>query len=79
MVDACAWVTSLACLTKPKIYLHELLTTRRLARHVREHAMAAGHPCVATVVQGTVCKILTRDDVKPHKVPTMCGTARSGV
>ena len=42
--------------------------TRLLARHVREHAVAAGHPCLASVVQGTVCKILARDDVKPHKV-----------
>ena len=49
-------------------YPHELWTTRLLARHVREHAVAAGHPCLASVVQGTVCKILARDDVKPHKV-----------
>ena len=39
-----------------------------MARHVREHAVDAGHPCLASVVQGTVCKILARDDVKPHKV-----------
>src|SRR6202034_4167475 len=49
-------------------YPHELWTTRLLARHVREHAVAAGHSCLASVVQGTVCKILARDDVKPHKV-----------
>jgi transposase len=35
---------------------------------VRQHAVDAGHPCLASVVQGTVCKILARDDVKPHKV-----------
>ena len=39
-----------------------------MARHVRGHAVAAGHPCLASVVQETVRKILARDDVKPHKV-----------
>ncbi len=39
-----------------------------MARHIREHATAAGHPCLQKVVQGTVCKILGRHDVKPHKV-----------
>jgi hypothetical protein len=39
-----------------------------VARHVRGHAVAAGHPCLASVVQETVRKILARDDVKPHKV-----------
>jgi transposase len=68
-VDARAWLTSLACQKAKDLgYPHELWTTRLLARHVREHAVAAGHPCLASVVQGTVCKILARDDVKPHKV-----------
>jgi transposase len=67
--DARAWLTSLACRKAKDLgYPHELWTTRLLARHVREHAVAAGHPCLASVVQGTVCKILARDDVKPHKV-----------
>src|ERR1700729_438796 len=68
-VDARAWLTSLACRKAKDLgYPRELWTTRLLARHVREHAVAAGHPCLASVVQGTVCKILARDDVKPHKV-----------
>jgi hypothetical protein len=41
-------------------YPHELWTTRLLARHVRDHAVAAGHSGLASVVQGTVCKILDR-------------------
>lgn len=64
-----AWLISLACRKANDLgYPHELWTTRLLARHVREHAVAAGHPCLSSVVQGTVCKILARDDVKPHKV-----------
>ena len=67
--DARAWLISLACQKAKDLgYPHELWTTRLLARHVREHAVDAGYPCLANVVQGTVCKILARDDVKPHKV-----------
>src|SRR6516225_7506830 len=47
---------------------HELWTTRLLARHARENAPAAGHECLAGLVQGTVCKILGQEEVKPHKV-----------
>ena len=67
--DAKAWLVSLACQKAKDLgYPHELWTTRLLARHVREHSVAAGHPCMANIVQGTVCKILARHDVKPHKV-----------
>src|SRR3977135_1774007 len=50
------------------LYPHELWTTRLLARHAREHGPAAGHECLARLVQGTVCKILGREEIKPHKV-----------
>ena len=67
--DAKAWVVSLAC-QKPKErgYPHELWTTRLLARHIRQHAEAAGHPCLTHLAQGTVCKILDKHEVQPHKV-----------
>src|ERR1700759_4827037 len=67
--DAKAWLVSLACdKAKEHGYPHELWTTRLLARHAREHAPAAGHECLANLVQGTVCKILGQEEVKPHKV-----------
>ena len=28
----------------------------------------AGHECLARLVQGTVCKILGKEEIKPHKV-----------
>ena len=57
--DAKAWVVSLACQKAKELgYPHELWTTRLLARHVREHADAAGYPCLMRLAQGTVCKIL---------------------
>src|SRR5271154_135770 len=67
--EAKAWLTSLACdKAKDHGYPHELWTTRLLARHAREHGAAAGHQCLANVVQGTVCKILGQEEIKPHKV-----------
>lgn len=68
-VEARAWIVSLACQKAKDVgYPHELWTTRLLARHAREHGPTAGHPCLARIAQGTVCKILARHDVKPHKV-----------
>ena len=67
--QAKAWLVSLACdKAKDHGYPHELWTTRLLADHAREHGPAAGHDCLANLVQGTVCKILGREEIKPHKV-----------
>src|SRR5262245_19512700 len=67
--QARAWLVSLACdKAKDHGYPHELWTTRLLARHAREHGPAAGHECLAHLVQGTVCKILGKEEIKPHKV-----------
>src|SRR6476659_6949569 len=67
--EAKAWLVSLACdKAKEHGYPHELWTTRLLARHARERGPAAGHECLAHLVQGTLCKILGQEDIKPHKV-----------
>ncbi len=67
--EAKAWLVSLACSkAKSHGYPHELWTTRLLARHAREHGPAAGHGCLGRLAQGTVCKILAAQAVKPHKV-----------
>jgi transposase len=67
--EARTWLVGLAC-AKPKQfgYPHELWTTRLLAAHARVHGPDAGHPSLAQLAQGTVCKILAAHDVKPHKV-----------
>ena len=68
-LEAKAWLASLACRKAKELgYPHELWTTRLLAGHAREHGPAEGHACFAKLAQGTVCKILGRDEVKPHKV-----------
>src|SRR6266545_1652827 len=67
--QAKAWLVSVACdKAKEHGYPHELWTTRLLARHAREQGPAAGHECLANLVQGTVCKILGQEEIKPHKV-----------
>jgi transposase len=68
-LGARAWLISLACRKAKDLgYPHELWTTRLLARHAREYGPAEGHACLAHLAQGTVCKILDQDQVKPHKV-----------
>src|SRR5262252_2289363 len=67
--EAKTWVADLACRKAKELgYPHELWTTRLLARHAREHGPAEGHPCLARLAQGTLCKILNEQEIKPHKV-----------
>jgi transposase len=64
-----AWAVNLAC-QKPKDlgYAQELWTTRLLAKHIRNHCRAAGHPNLAKLGRGTVSKILAAHPVRPHKL-----------
>ncbi|GAC1346381.1 MAG: IS630 family transposase [Bradyrhizobium sp.] len=67
--EAKAWLVALACRKAKDLgYPHEVWTTRLLARHAREHGPAEGHGCLAELAQGTVCKILGAQEVKPHKM-----------
>ena len=67
--EARAWVVSLAC-QKPKQlgYAEELWTTRLLAKHVQKQCAAAGHSSLLKLGRGTVSKILTANQVQPHKI-----------
>lgn len=67
--EARVWVTALAC-QKPKElgYAQELWTTRLLAKHVQKHCEAAGHPSLKKLARGTVSKILSANQVQPHKI-----------
>ena len=64
-----AWLIDLAC-QKPKElgYSYELWTTALLAKHAREHGEASGHPSLAKLSRGSVSKILSKSDVRPHKI-----------
>ena len=67
--EARVWIVDLAC-QKPKGlgYSYELWTTRLLAKHIQEHCQAAGHPCLLNLSRGTVSKILSQNEIRPHKI-----------
>jgi len=67
--EAKAWVVNLAC-SKPKEfgYAAEVWSRRTLAQHVRQHAVAAGHACLARASKATVQRILAAQPLQPHKV-----------
>jgi hypothetical protein len=67
--EARAWVVSLAC-RKPKDlgYAAELWTRSALARHVRAHALEAGHPSLAQAAKATVHRILAEQPLHPDRV-----------
>jgi transposase len=67
--EARTFIVDLACRKAKDLgYPHELWTTRLLTSHVREKGLAAGHACLANLAQGTLCKILAANEIKPHKV-----------
>jgi transposase len=67
--QARTFIVDLACRKAKDLgYPHELWTTRLLTSHVREKGPAAGHACLANLAQGTLCKILAANEIKPHKV-----------
>jgi hypothetical protein len=67
--EAKTWLRSMACRKAKDLgYPHELWTMRLLARHARERGPAEGHASLGKLAQGTVCKILNEQEVKPHKV-----------
>lgn len=67
--NAKAWVVNLAC-TKPKEHglAAELWTYNELAKFTREHAPSAGHESLSKAVKATVWRILSANDIKPHKI-----------
>lgn len=64
-----AWVINLAC-TKPKDHglAAELWTLNELAKYTREHAPAAGHPCLSKAAKATIWRILSANEIRPHKI-----------
>src|SRR6266853_735150 len=67
--EAKAWVVNIACRKAKELgYPHEVWTTRLLARHVQEHGPREGHVCLGKLAQGTLCNILNKQEIKPHKV-----------
>jgi transposase len=67
--EARAWVISLACQKPVDLgYSYELWTMELLARHIRQHCEAQGHPSLLHLARGTVSKMLRQSQTRPHKV-----------
>ena len=63
------WVVNLAC-TKPKDHglAAELWTYSALANYTRINAPLHGHPSLAKAVKATVWRILSANEIRPHKI-----------
>jgi transposase len=67
--EARAWIISWAGQKPTAVgWAPEFWSESLLARYVREHAVAAGHPSAQGVQQGTISKILAEHDLHPHRV-----------
>ena len=67
--DARAWIVSLACVKPHDIgYPQEFWTTGMLADYARANCEGEGHPYLAKLSKGTVSKILSRHELKPHRI-----------
>ncbi len=77
--EAKAWLVSLACdKAKDHGYPHEIWTTRLLTSHAKDHCVTAGHDCLSRLSQGTLCKILARQDIKALTATRRGAGGRSG-
>lgn len=67
--DAKSWFMSIAC-TKPKElgFSSEFWTYNKLAEYARTNCADAGYPCLNRIQKGTVSKLLSKSDIKPHKI-----------
>lgn len=67
--DAKSWVLSIAC-RKPLDfgYAHETWTYSLLIKHLRKHCKEHGHPCLELIGKGRLNSILSKSNIKPHKV-----------
>lgn len=63
------WVINLAC-TKPKDHglAAELWTYSELAKYTRKNAPSAGHPSLLKAAKATVWRILSANEIQPHKI-----------
>ena len=63
------WILSLAC-SKPLDhgYPHELWTQKLLAEHIKKYCIENHYPELIKISKGTISKILSASNVKPHKI-----------
>ena len=67
--EAKAWVLSIACQKPTNFgYAHEIWTYSLLIQYLRKHCKEYGYPCLAQLGKGRLNAILSKGNIKPHKV-----------
>lgn len=67
--DARAWVLSVACLKPTDLgYASETWTYSQMIKHLRKHCQEQGHSCLAKIGKGRLHDILSKSNIKPHKI-----------
>ena len=67
--DAISWVLSIACQRPVAIgYAAETWTYSLLLKHIRKHCEQSGHPCLAKLGKGRLNAILSKSNIRPHKI-----------
>ena len=67
--DAKSWVLSLACQRPTELgYASETWTYSELIKHIRNNCRHAGHNCLSKIGKGRLNMILSKGNIKPHKI-----------
>jgi len=67
--EAKMWLLSIACMKPVELgYASEFWTMSKLAEYIRRHSKKKGYNSLSQISKGTVSKILTKSDIKPHKM-----------
>ena len=67
--DARSWVLSLACQVPKELgYAAETWTYSLLIKHIRNNCNDAGHGCLINIGKGRLNAILSKGNIKPHKI-----------
>lgn len=67
--DAKSWVLSLACQRPKELgYAAETWTYSALIKHIRNNCKYAGHDCLSKIGKGRLNMILSKSNIKPHKI-----------
>ncbi len=67
--EAKSWVLSIACQRPVSLgYAHEVWTYSLMIKHIRKNCRDTGHQCLENINKGVLNKILSKGNIKPHKV-----------
>lgn len=67
--DAKSWILSIACQSPKELgYAHEVWTYSLLKKYIRLNCVEAGYSTLSRIDKGMLNKILSKGNIKPHKI-----------